>query len=115
MLASKKAPTASLPRTPVPPGFVNASPIGSSMTISSAISASQPSLSPACTQRHDDSDATMTGVFSTVSCDISLLLLDGTGGAGAVLGGLADQSEPGAVTRGMDSRVGQGCDELFVQ
>src|SRR6201996_101391 len=38
--------------------------------MSSDISANQPSLSPDCTQRHDDSDAVTTGVFSTVSCDM---------------------------------------------
>ena len=39
------------------------------MTTSSAINASQPSLSPACTHRHEACDAGRTGVCSTVSCD----------------------------------------------
>src|ERR1700752_2183399 len=114
MLVSKKAPRASLPRTPVPSGFVKDLPIGSSTTTSSAISASQPSLSWACTQRHELCDAASAGASSTVSWDIPLLLLDGAGGAGAVLSCLADQPEPGAVTRGMHSGVGQGGDEFLV-
>src|SRR6201999_3767945 len=42
-------------------------------------------------------------------------LLDGAGGVGAVLAGLADQPEPGAVACGVHSGVGQGGDELLVQ
>jgi hypothetical protein len=71
MLVSKNSRTAALPRTPVPSGFVTDGPIGSSMTMSSVISANQPSPSPACTQRHDASDAATTGVFSAVSCDMT--------------------------------------------
>src|ERR1700679_4284323 len=61
MLLSKNAPTASLPRTPVPSGLVTDLPIGSSMTTSSVISASQPSRSLPCAQRHDDCDAVSAG------------------------------------------------------
>ncbi|CKO29606.1 Uncharacterised protein [Mycobacterium tuberculosis] len=61
MCVSKKAPTASLPLMPLPSGLVTDLPIGSSMTTSSAISASQPSRSWAWTHRHDDCDAIRAG------------------------------------------------------
>src|ERR1700742_2835689 len=61
MLLSKNSPTAALPRTPVPSGLVTDLPIGSSMTTSSVIRASQPSRSLPCAQRHDDCDAVSAG------------------------------------------------------
>ncbi len=53
-------------------GWCTAGPIGSSMTTSSAISASQPSLSLACTQRHEACEAASAGDCSIVSCDMAV-------------------------------------------
>src|SRR5579875_1164291 len=72
MLVSKNAATCSLPRTPVPSGLVTDLPIGSSMTTSSAIRASQPSRSWFCTHRHDDCEAANAGDCSIVPCDMAL-------------------------------------------
>src|SRR4051812_20508812 len=71
-LRSHHCETPSLPTTPVPSGFVYAGPIGSSMTTSSVISASQPALSPAITARHEACDAVIAGVCSIVHWDTKI-------------------------------------------
>src|SRR3954454_6492105 len=74
-LRSHHCETPSFPTTPVPSGFVYAGPIGSSMTTSSVISASQPALSPAITARHEACDAVMAGVCSIVPWDTMIGVL----------------------------------------
>src|ERR1700761_6738227 len=81
MLLSKNSPTASLPRTPVPSGLVTDLPIGSSMTTSSAISASQPARSWAWTHRHDDCDAASAGEAFDSSVRVMIGLPVGVGEA----------------------------------
>src|ERR1700742_4972310 len=72
MLLSKNSPSAPLPRPPVPSRLVTDLPIGSSMTTSSVISASQPSRSLPCAQRHDDCDAVNAGDWAVWVIGFSL-------------------------------------------
>src|SRR6195952_1794337 len=72
MVWSKNAPTASLPRTPLPSGLVANLPMGSSIVTSSAIRASHPSRSPACTHSHDACEAASAGDFWAISADTVL-------------------------------------------
>src|ERR1700756_1418794 len=89
MFWSKNAPTACLPRRPAPSGFViEDSPIGSSMTTLSAITASRPSRSPACTHLHDACDAVSAGEAAITFSDMGIP----PGSRSAICAGVADDA-----------------------